>query len=106
MSKLKWSEHRDKYVKDIIDVALFSEHKSERGYMNFQKRYVLVLNVSNNIEDEWREYYPITEIFWWYAEQSKENLFYRVKKFIEENKDKNITVKDLVRIEARETTFD
>ena len=106
MSSLKWSEHRDKYVKDIVDVALFSRYKSERGYMNFQKRYLLVLSVSDNIEDSWRDCYSITERFWWYAEQSKEELFYRVKKFIEENKDKNITVKDLIRVEAHETTFD
>ena len=106
MSRLKWSTNRDKYVKDIIDVALFSEYKSERGYLNFQRRYVLVLNVSDNIEDEWRKYYPVTEIFWGDAEKSKENLFYKVKKFIEENKDKGITVKDLIQIEAKETTFD
>ena len=101
MSTLKYSKNRDKYVRDIIDVAWLGI-EDERGYMSFHKKYIIVLRVADSIDNK-REY-TITEEFWWYANNSKENLINEIKEFI--NKYKNVTVQNLYRVEAKYTTFD
>lgn len=101
MSRLEYSKNRDKYVRDIIDVAWLG-YESERGYMDFQKHYAIVLRVSENIDSNTFE--SVIEKFWVRSWVSKEQLINNIKKFIDESE--NVTVKDLVRIEARETTFD
>lgn len=101
MSRLKWSKNRDKYVKDIIDVAWLGI-ENERGYMNFQKKSVIVLKVLNNIDSEYA--HSIVEEFWCYSNWTKKDVKNRIKEFIK--KHENVTVEDLANVEAIETTFD
>lgn len=110
------SEYNNNFVKRLIGIIDDRKH-NERGYCNFQNHYILVLQTEDRSNERFYYSKTIALEYWW-----KANYDFKNQKWIDDNTDrieelkkrindliknkKDLTVKELLKTECGETTFD